>query len=58
MLGAAGVEWPSLLARLREIRYDLEGSAQECRAAAPAAGCVAASMLAAPLPLALPAGSG
>ena len=31
MLGAAGVEWPSLLARLREL-VDLEGSAQECRA--------------------------
>jgi hypothetical protein len=31
MLGAAGVEWPSLLARLREL-VDLEGSAQACRA--------------------------
>ena len=31
MLGAAGVEWPSLLARLRAL-VDLEGSARECRA--------------------------
>jgi len=31
MLGASGVEWPSLLARLRDL-VDLEGSARECRA--------------------------
>jgi Transposase DDE domain len=31
MLGASGVAWPSLLARLREL-VDLEGSARACRA--------------------------
>jgi Transposase DDE domain len=31
MLGASGVAWPSLLARLRDL-VDLEGSARECRA--------------------------
>ena len=31
MLGASGVAWPSLLARLRDL-VDLEGSARECGA--------------------------